>query len=62
MERQIKMSMYTGLTFVRPENITLTHARSIFHVYTTLNMELYIHDQTLKSDTVRQGLDSVRSS
>lgn len=37
------------LTLNSPENMTPTHARNIICVY-TLNMELYIHIQGLKSD------------
>lgn len=52
-----------GLTFVGPENMTLTHGRNTFYTYTTLNMELYIHNQALKSDdTIQQQGDRVRSS
>lgn len=34
--------------------MTLTHTRNNFHVYTVVNMELYIRNQILKSDTIRQ--------
>lgn len=34
--------------------MTLTHSRNNFHVYTVVNMEVYIHNQILKSDTIRQ--------
>ena len=33
--------------------MTLTHSRNNFHVYTIVNMEVYIHNQILKSDTIR---------
>lgn len=62
MEGQIsKVKCVTGhTTFVRPENMTLTHAKIAF---TTLNMQLYIHNQALKSDdTIQQQEDRVRSS
>lgn len=61
MEGQIsKVKCVTGRTFVTPENMTLTHAKIAF---TTLNMELYIHNQALKSDdTIQQQEDRVRSS
>lgn len=50
-----------GLTFIRPETMTLTHTRNNFHVYTVVNMELYVHNQILKSD-ILAGEGSVRSS
>lgn len=54
-----KVQCVRGLTFVRPENMTLTHARNIFPIHTTLNMELYINNKALKSDaTIQQGEDS----
>ena len=34
--------------------MTLTHTRNNFHVYTVVNMELYIRNQILKSDTIQQ--------
>lgn len=42
--------------------MTLTHTRNNFHVYTVVNMELYVHNQILKSDTILAGEGSVRSS
>ena len=42
--------------------MTLTHTRNNFHVYTVVNMELYIRNQILKSDTIRQEKISVWSS
>lgn len=58
-----KVRCARGLTFVSPENMTLTHARNIFPIHTTLNMELYINNQALKSDaTIQQGEDRLSTN
>lgn len=55
---QINKARYIkGLTLNSPEKMTLTHAKNIIYVY-TLNLELYIPIQGLKSDdTNREKLE-----